>query len=73
MVNELCFVALVMGWLRAWGIEAEVQWQGDWGSEAPPPGEVGGEVLPALRGEAVPGALGEEGVPGEGGTVTPDR
>ena len=33
VVNGLCFVALVMGWLRAWGIEVEVQWQEDWGPE----------------------------------------
>ena len=33
VVNGLCFVALVMAWLRAWGIEVEVQWQEDWGSE----------------------------------------
>ncbi|MGY4706614.1 helix-turn-helix domain-containing protein [Candidatus Bipolaricaulota sp. J31] len=33
LVNGLCFVALVMSWLRAWGIGVEVQWQEDWGSE----------------------------------------
>ena len=33
VVNGLCFVALVMSWLRAWGIEVEVDWQEDWGSE----------------------------------------
>ena len=33
VVNGLCFVVLVMSWLRAWGIEVEVQWQEDWGSE----------------------------------------
>ena len=33
VVNGLCFVALVMSWLRAWGIDVEVEWQEDWGSE----------------------------------------
>ncbi|MGY4706328.1 helix-turn-helix domain-containing protein [Candidatus Bipolaricaulota sp. J31] len=33
LVNGLCFVALVMSWLRAWGIGVEVQWQEDWGAE----------------------------------------
>lgn len=33
VVNGLCFVALVMSWLRAWGIDVEVDWQEDWGSE----------------------------------------
>ncbi len=33
VVNGLCFVALVMSWLRGWGIEGEVFWQEDWGSE----------------------------------------
>ena len=33
VVNGLCFVALVMSWLRAWGIDVEVQWQEDWGPE----------------------------------------
>ena len=33
VVNGLCFVALVMSWLRAWGIETEVDWQEDWGPE----------------------------------------
>ena len=33
VVNGLCFVALVMSWLRAWGIEVEVDWQEDWGPE----------------------------------------
>ena len=33
VANGLCFVALVMSWLRAWGIETEVDWQEDWGSE----------------------------------------
>jgi len=33
VVNGLCFGALVMSWLRAWGIETEVDWQEDWGPE----------------------------------------
>lgn len=33
VVNGMGFVALVMSWLRAWGIEGEVQWQEDWGVE----------------------------------------
>ncbi|MDD5453496.1 MAG: helix-turn-helix domain-containing protein [Candidatus Bipolaricaulis sp.] len=33
VANGLCFVALVMSWLRAWGIDGEVEWQEDWGSE----------------------------------------
>ena len=33
VVNGLCFVALVMSWLRGWGIEVEVEWQEDWGPE----------------------------------------
>ncbi|MBC7098272.1 hypothetical protein H5T52_04025 [Candidatus Bipolaricaulota bacterium] len=33
VLNGLCFVALVMSWLRAWGIENKVDWQEDWGSE----------------------------------------
>jgi len=33
ITNGLCFVALVMSWLRAWGIEEEVFWQEDWGQE----------------------------------------
>jgi hypothetical protein len=33
VVNGLCFVALVMSWLRGWGITTEVDWQEDWCSE----------------------------------------
>lgn len=33
ITNGLCFVALVMSWLRAWGIKEEVFWQEDWGQE----------------------------------------
>ncbi len=33
ITNGLCFVSLVMSWLRAWGIEEEVFWQEDWGQE----------------------------------------
>ena len=33
VVNGMGFMALVMSWLRAWGIEGEVQWQEDWGVE----------------------------------------
>jgi len=29
----LCFVSLMMGWLRAWGIDVEVDWQEELGSE----------------------------------------
>ncbi len=29
ITNGLCFVSLVMSWLRAWGIEEEVFWQRD--------------------------------------------
>ena len=31
LVNGLCFVALVMSWLRCFGIKEEVFWQEDWG------------------------------------------
>ena len=30
ITNELCFVSLVMSWLRVWGIKEEVFWQEDW-------------------------------------------
>jgi len=33
LTNGLCFVALVMSWLRAFGIEERVFWQEDWGEE----------------------------------------
>jgi len=33
ITNGLCFVVLVMSWLRAWGIKEEVFWQEDWGQE----------------------------------------
>jgi len=33
ITNGLCFVALVMSCLRAWGREEEVFWQEDWGQE----------------------------------------
>ena len=33
LTNCLCFVALVMSWLRAFGIEEKVFWQKDWGQE----------------------------------------
>lgn len=33
ITNGLCFVALVMSWLRTWRIEEEVFWQEDWGQE----------------------------------------
>ena len=33
LTNGLCFMALVMLWLRRYGIEGEVVWQTDWGEE----------------------------------------
>ena len=33
LTNGLCFVALVMSWLRPFGMEEEVFWQEDWGEE----------------------------------------
>jgi transposase len=33
LTNGLCFMALVMLWLRGHGIEGEVAWQTDWGEE----------------------------------------
>jgi putative transposase len=33
LTNGLCFVALVMSWLRCFGIEKETFWQEDWGEE----------------------------------------
>ncbi len=33
VINGLCFISLVMSWLRAWGIEPPVDWQKDWGQE----------------------------------------
>lgn len=33
ITNGLCFVVLVMSWLRAWGIKEEIFWQEDWGQE----------------------------------------
>jgi len=33
LTNGLCFMALVMLWLRSYGIEGEVSWQTDWGEE----------------------------------------
>ena len=33
LTNGLCFMALVMLWLRKHGIEGEVTWQTDWGEE----------------------------------------
>jgi transposase len=33
LTNGLCFMALVMLWLRKYGIEGEVAWQTDWGEE----------------------------------------
>jgi len=33
LTNGLCFMALVMLWLRKHGIEGEVGWQTDWGEE----------------------------------------
>ena len=32
-MNGTLFVALVMAWIRAWGIKTEVFWQEDWGNE----------------------------------------
>ncbi len=32
-MNGTLFVALVMAWIRAWGITTEVFWQEDWGNE----------------------------------------
>ncbi|MCD6171582.1 MAG: helix-turn-helix domain-containing protein [Thermoplasmata archaeon] len=43
ITNGLCFVSLVMSWLRAWGIKEEVFWQEDWGQEW------GGDNLEKLR------------------------
>jgi transposase len=33
LTNGLCFMCLVMLWLRSYGIEVEVVWQTDWGEE----------------------------------------
>lgn len=33
LTNALCFAGLVLFWLRAHGIQQQVQWQTDWGSE----------------------------------------
>lgn len=33
LTNGLCFMSLVMLWLRSYGIEGEVAWQTDWGEE----------------------------------------
>lgn len=33
LTNALCWVGLVLLWLRGWGITQKVQWQTDWGSE----------------------------------------
>ncbi len=33
LTNGLCFMALVMLWLRGHGIEGEVAWPTDWGEE----------------------------------------
>jgi transposase len=33
LTNGLCFVTLVMSWLRAFGIKEETFWQEDWGEE----------------------------------------
>lgn len=78
VVNGLCFVALVMSWLRAWGITGEVQWQEDWGTEfgGENPAhlaELDAKYYRPFGGEAVSCAQGEEGVPGEGGEITSDR
>ncbi len=33
VINGLCFVSLVMSWLRARRIKILVDWQGDWEQE----------------------------------------
>jgi len=33
LANGLCFMGLVMLWLRSYGIEGEVAWQTDWGED----------------------------------------
>ena len=33
LANGLCFMVLVMLWLRGYGIDTEVNWQSDWGEE----------------------------------------
>jgi len=66
LTNGLCFMGLVMLWLRGHGIEGEVAWQTDWGEEFGGTNlqklqRTPGEALRASGGEAGADPVGEKG------------